>query len=120
MSLNGGGNGFPFPAVCTCMLFDLAGSKWDWLGERRYQISQTPQVILDNQISLKEGRLASTGIFGRVFPEGRIESMQEEYCSIITDNTEKLQTAIRFLCFKYNDTFKEKEKNTLVRLLQIR
>lgn len=57
MSLNGGGNGFPFPAVCTCMLFDLAGSKWDWLGERRYQISQTPQVILDNQISLKEGQL---------------------------------------------------------------
>ena len=117
MSLNGGGNGFPFPAVCTCMLFDLAGSKWDWLGERRYQISQTPQVILDNQISLKEGRLCIHWDFlGEYFPEGRIESMQEEYCSIITDNTEKLQQQYDSFAFKYNDTFKEKEKNTLVRL----
>lgn len=114
MSLNGGGNGFPFPAVCTCMLFDLAGSKWDWLGERRYQISQTPQVILDNQISLKEGRLCIHWDFlGEYFPEGRIESMQEEYCSIITDNTEKLQQQYDSFAFKYNDTFKEKEKTLL-------
>lgn len=78
MALNGNGNGFPFPAVCTCMLFDLAGSKWDWLGKRQFQISQTPQVILDNQISLKEGRLCIHWDFLReYFPEGRIESMQK-------------------------------------------
>ena len=117
MALNGNGNGFPFPAVCTCMLFDLAGSKWDWLGKRQFQISQTPQVILDNQISLKEGRLCIHWDFLReYFPEGRIESMQKEYGSIITDDTEKLQQQYDSYAFQYNNTFKEKQKNTLVKL----
>ena len=50
------------------------------------------------------------------FPEGRIESMQKEYGSIITDDTEKLQQQYDSYAFQYNNTFKEKQKNTLVKL----
>ncbi|MDE5649238.1 MAG: AMP-binding protein, partial [Oscillospiraceae bacterium] len=116
-AMNGGGNSFPFQAVCTCMLFDLAGSKWDWLGERRYQISQTPQIMLDNQISLKEGKLfIHWDYLGTYFDDDKIKSMQEEYCSIITGTNTQLQKKYNSISEKYNETFREREKNTLVKL----
>lgn len=110
-------NSFPFPAVCTCMLFDLAGSKWDWLGERRYQISQTPQIMLDNQISLKEGNLIiHWDYLSAYFDSEKIKNMQKEYCSIITDNMMQIQKEYNEKAEHYNNTFCERNKNTLVKL----
>lgn len=50
-------NGVPFPVVFTSMLFDSAQSGWNKLGERVYQISQTPQVILDNNVTERQKSL---------------------------------------------------------------
>jgi len=117
--MHGCDNSFPFPAVCTCMLFDIAGSKWEWLGERRYQISQTPQIMLDNQISLKDGRLViHWDYLSAYFDNKDIKNMQAEYCSIITGNTSAVQKKYDRLAHQYNASFREREKTTLVRLFR--
>lgn len=109
-------NSFPFPAVCTCMLFDVAGSKWEWMGQRRYQVSQTPQIMLDNQISLKDGRLVIHWDYLRAyFNEDKIKCMQEEYCAIIMDETERIQKTYDAYAIEYNNSFHEREKTTLVK-----
>lgn len=54
---NGLSNGVPFPVVFTSMLFDTAESSWDKAGERVYQISQTPQVLLDCNVMERKGSL---------------------------------------------------------------
>ena len=118
-SSHGCENSFPFPAVCTCMLFDVAGSKWEWLGERRYQISQTPQVALDNQVSLKDGRLViHWDYLSSYFSDEKIKDMQDEYCSIITENTAQLQEKYDKVSMDYNNSWREREQTTLVRLFK--
>ena len=42
-----------FPFVFTSMMFDLAKEGWNEIGDMVYQVSQTPQLLLDNQITLK-------------------------------------------------------------------
>lgn len=112
-------NSFPFPAVCTCMLFDVAGSKWEWMGQRRYQVSQTPQIMLDNQISLKDGRLVIHWDYLRAyFSDDKIKCMQEEYCAIIMDETEKIQKTYDEYAMSYNTSFRERERTTLVKLFK--
>lgn len=116
-NMHGCDNSFPFPAVCTCMLFDVAGSKWEWLGRKRYQVSQTPQVMLDNQISLKDGRLIiHWDYLSAYFSKNDIKNMQEEYCGIITG--ESVQKKYDLFAEQYNDSFREREKTTLVRLFK--
>jgi yersiniabactin nonribosomal peptide synthetase len=117
--MHGCDNSFPFPAVCTCMLFDVAGSKWEWLGKKRYQISQTPQIMLDNQISLKDGRLViHWDYLAAYFDSEDIKNMQAEYCSIITGDTSDVQEKYDSLARQYNTSFREREKTTLVKLFR--
>lgn len=118
-AMHGCDNSFPFPAVCTCMLFDVAGSKWEWLGRKRYQISQTPQVMLDNQISLKDGRLLiHWDYLSAYFSKNDIKNMQEEYCGIITADMQSVQKKYDSFAEQYNDSFRERGKTTLVRLFK--
>ncbi len=42
-----------FPFVFTSMMFDLAKEGWEEFGDKVYQVSQTPQLLLDNQVTLK-------------------------------------------------------------------
>ena len=110
---------FPFPAVCTSMMFDKAGSKWEWLGERLYQISQTPQVVLDNQVSLKEGALYIHWDYVRdCFSENMINQIQQEYISALLGSDADIQDIYDLQAHKYNETYADIEKTTLTKLFK--
>lgn len=111
------GNQFPFPAVCTSMLFDKAGEKWDWVGNIRYQISQTPQVILDNQMTLKEGKLQIHWDYRSIyFDDYVIKNMLKDYKSVILESSHILQEENMQIFKSYNNTFVKRNKSTLVQL----
>jgi len=72
--------GVPFPVVFTSMLFDTAQSGWSRLGERVYQISQTPQVLLDSTVTERQGSLILRWDYlFECFPEGFIDDMFDHY-----------------------------------------
>lgn len=45
------------PAVFTCAIFDEDVAGWEDFGELKYAISQTPQILLDNQVTVLGGKL---------------------------------------------------------------
>ncbi|MBT4836098.1 MAG: AMP-binding protein, partial [Methylococcales bacterium] len=58
----------------------------DWLGERVYSVSQTPQVWLDHQVYEEQGDLhLSWDVVESLFPEQMIETMFEAYQSLLTE-----------------------------------
>lgn len=102
---NNTGDMFPFPAVSTSMMFDKAGSIWEWLGERTYQISQTPQVILDNQVSLKEGKLCIHWDYvNDCFSSNEINNMQDEYIAVLLENEDDIQKKYDIVAKEYNNS----------------
>ena len=110
---------FPFPAVCTSMMFDKAGSKWEWLGERTYQISQTPQVVLDDQVSLKEGRLCIHWDYVKdCFSDTVINSMQEDYIAELLGKQNEAQKKYDAAAESYNCTSLDITKTDLVKLFK--
>lgn len=112
-------NRFPFPAVCTSMMFDKAGSKWEWVGERTYQISQTPQVVLDNQVSLKEGRLCIHWDYIKdCFSDTAVNSMQEDYVAELLGKQDEVQKKYDETAERYNQTIIQIPKTDLVKLFR--
>ena len=110
---------FPFPAVCTSMMFDKAGSKWEWLGKRTYQISQTPQVVLDDQVSLKEGNLCIHWDYVKdCFSDTAVNSMQEDYIAELLGNQDEVQKKYDEIAVKYNQTLVDIPKTDLVTLFR--
>jgi len=67
------------PVVFTSLLQDF--SEWDWLGELRYSISQTPQVWLDHVAMERGGALSFHWDYvAALFPDGLMEDMFAAYC----------------------------------------
>lgn len=116
---NGLQDRFPFPAVCTSMMFDKAGSKWEWIGEKIYQISQTPQVVLDNQVSLKEGRLCIHWDYVKdCFSDAAINSMQEDYIAELLGKQDEIQKKYDEIAERYNQNITQIPKTDIVKLFK--
>ena len=78
-----------FPVVFTSTLTDPDRDETDgehgFLGKLVYSVSQTPQVILDHQISEAGGRLVIVwDHVDEVFPVGMIDAMFATYVSLLT------------------------------------
>lgn len=100
-----------FPFVFTSMMFDLAKNGWKEFGERIYQISQTPQVLLDNQITLKNGALTIHWDFPcQYWREERLKDMQQYFLDLVLYGKDMhLQKKLDDFLDTYNDTAKKIE-----------
>lgn len=58
------------------------------LGQMLYNVSQTPQVILDNQVGIFSGELGiNWDVVAELFPEGLIAAMFDAYCRLVEELT---------------------------------
>jgi yersiniabactin nonribosomal peptide synthetase len=107
----------PFPVVFTGMMFDVAKSGWNRFGERVYQISQTPQVLIDNQITERNGSLIIRWDYAeKCFDESMIDKMFENFLETIRKGLSGLMITQGLdleMVDAYNRTEEEVELNTL-------
>lgn len=106
-----------FPVVFTSMLYDKAKDGWDKVGERVFQLSQTPQVMLDHQLTEKNGSLTLRWDYIEAcFDDKTIEDMFNTYISgvlsIIKNNKFEVKNNVDFLN-AYNNTEKDIDRTTL-------
>lgn len=78
------------PVVFTSMLGlenkSDEGSEISKFGELIYNVSQTPQVYLDNQVSERNGNLSiNWDVVEELFPDGLLQLMFEAYSGLIDD-----------------------------------
>ncbi|WP_273450516.1 non-ribosomal peptide synthetase [Streptococcus ferus] len=100
-------NSVPYPVVFTSMLFDSAQSGWDKLGKRIYQISQTPQVLLDCNVMERQGSLILRWDYLEdCFENNFIDEMFSYYTKIIENEilNHYTDSPARLLWENYNDT----------------
>lgn len=77
---------FLVPAVFTCAIFGDGVKGWNDIGSIRYALSQTSQVLLDNQITVLENELTVVWDFvDNAFDTSIIEEMYDTYISMIRD-----------------------------------
>ncbi|SDY37521.1 non-ribosomal peptide synthetase [Lachnobacterium bovis] len=97
-----------FPFVFTGMFFDLAKQGWNDFGERVYQVSQTPQVLLDNQITLKSGELTVHWDFPKQYwIKDKLKKMQDYFMEIVLNGkSDSLKNYTMDFLKKYNNTKK--------------
>ena len=95
-----------FPFVFTGMLFDLAGHGWWKFGKRIYQVSQTPQLLLDNQVTLKNGNLIVHWDYPKQYwDRERLEAMQQYFMdTVISGISDVLTNEAEKFISTYNDT----------------
>ncbi|MBV9464064.1 MAG: amino acid adenylation domain-containing protein, partial [Verrucomicrobiae bacterium] len=74
-----------FTSVVDLYETEQCSTPWDVLGERVYDIYQTPQVWLDSTVKedAEGGLLVEWDVVEELFPEGLIDSMFEAYCEFI-------------------------------------
>lgn len=86
-----GKSGVTMPVVFTSGIGIQGENRKDaYFGEIVYGASQTPQVWLDNQVSIQSGRmLISWDAVKGMFPEGLVDDMFEEYKSLLASLTEE-------------------------------
>lgn len=109
-----------FPFVFTSMMFDLAKEGWNEIGDMIYQVSQTPQLLLDNQITLKNGALLIHWDYPmQYWMKERLENMQKYYLDLVLDGTSTvLEDETGIFLNKYNDTSKEWEYRSALELFE--
>ncbi|WP_173472379.1 non-ribosomal peptide synthetase [Eubacterium ruminantium] len=95
-----------FPFVFTGMFFDLAKEGWQEFGERIYQASQTPQVLLDNQITLKSGALTIHWDYPKQYwNRDRLQDVQRYFVeTALYGESKVLDECAEESYAKYNDT----------------
>lgn len=95
-----------FPFVFTGMFFDLAKQGWKEFGERVFQRSQTPQVLLDNQITLKNGALTIHWDFpGQYWVKEQLLQIQNYFIeTALTGDSNILESHTKEFLDKYNNT----------------
>jgi amino acid adenylation domain-containing protein len=113
------------PVVFTCILFDSPTNYFNQLGELQYAVSQTPQVLIDNQIIEMEGELnISWDYVEQLFDPEIMENIFNEFIDTINSISENdviyienSQEIIK-LWDEYNDTTKEYIPTTLQKLFE--
>ena len=86
LSKNNNNKPFLVPAVFTCAIFGDGVKGWNDIGDIRYALSQTSQVLLDNQITVLENELTVVWDFvDNAFERSVIEEMYDTYISMIMD-----------------------------------
>jgi amino acid adenylation domain-containing protein len=61
-------------------------SAWESLGEMVYSVAQTPQVLIDHQVSEQDGGLLFTwDVVEEVFPPGLVGRMFDAYCGLLRE-----------------------------------
>lgn len=103
------------PIVFTCILFDYEKNWFDEFGKLNYAISQTPQVLLDNQIVEMNKELnISWDYIEDLFEDITIDRMFEEFIyeinMVLKDKKEDKTLEI---WKKYNDTKEDIKADTL-------
>lgn len=72
------------PAVFTCAIFDDDVKGWSEIGDVMYAVSQTSQVLLDNQITVLEGKLTVVWDYvENAFDHDLIQEMYDTYTGMI-------------------------------------
>ncbi len=108
-----------FPFVFTGMFFDLAKEGWEDFGRRVYQASQTPQVLLDNQITLKSGALTIHWDYpSQYWDRDQLTLMQDYFVETALEGQSSIleETTAAFLA-QYNDTREELDYQSPIALL---
>ena len=108
-----------FPFVFTGMFFDLAKEGWEDFGHRVYQASQTPQVLLDNQITLKSGALTIHWDYpSQYWDRDQLTLMQQYFVETALYGQSAIlkETTSAFLA-QYNDTREELDYQSPVALI---
>lgn len=100
-----------FPFVFTSMMFDLAKEGWEEFGDKVYQVSQTPQLLLDNQVTLKNGALVIHWDYPmQYWKKERLEKMQTYYLDLVLDGASTvLEEETRGFLETYNNTARDRE-----------
>ena len=112
-----------FPVVFTSMLYDSAKSSWNQLGERVYQISQTPQVLLDNTANERNGSLIIRWDYlEECFDKETIQNMFEYYVKGILQviNSAPPEINDEILWDKYNTTADDSIPKTTLQQLFVK
>ncbi len=109
-----------FPFVFTSMMFDLAKEGWNEIGDMVYQVSQTPQLLLDNQITLKNGALVIHWDYPmQYWTKERLEKMQKYYLDLVLDGASTvLEDETNAFLKKYNNTSRDWEYTSALELFE--
>ena len=107
-----------FPFVFTSMMFELAKEGWNEIGDMVYQVSQTPQLLLDNQITLKNGALVIHWDYPmQYWTKERLEKMQKYYLDLVLDGASTvLEGETNAFLQKYNNTSRDWEYTSALEL----
>lgn len=113
------------PIVFTCILFDSPVNWFKQFGELKYAISQTPQVLLDNQIIEMQGELnISWDYVDELFEDLVIDTMFDEFVFLINNvvrdetifNNEMIKN--KKIWYEYNASNIKIENTTLQKLFK--
>lgn len=105
---NGLGDKPAFPVVFTGMMYDMAKSGWNRIGDRTYQISETPQLLLDNQVTERNGSLIVRWDYVKnCFDAQVIDDMYDNFISDILsliEDSSMIEEKIKKIYEEYNNT----------------
>ncbi|PYG89177.1 amino acid adenylation domain-containing protein [Ruminiclostridium sufflavum DSM 19573] len=74
------------PVIFTCAIFDKDVKGWKEIGDLKYAVSQTSQVLLDNQITVLDGELTVAWDYvENVLDSEVINDMYSSYISLLDD-----------------------------------
>ena len=84
----GGGHGAAMPVVFTSLLPDETDGKsrnpMSWMGNLVYEVTQTPQVWLDQMVTEEAGVLVTKwDAVEELFPAGLLDDMFDAYCRLL-------------------------------------
>lgn len=113
------------PVVFTCILFDSTNNYFNQLGELKYAVSQTPQVLLDNQIIEMESNLhISWDYVQELFDPEIIDAIFKEFVATIKTINESETVKVisnedvKELWNEYNHVVQEAKPYTLQALFE--
>lgn len=109
-----------FPFVFTSMMFDLAKEGWSEFGEKIFQVSQTPQVLLDNQVTLKNGAVIIHWDYPvQYWDNERLQKMQKYFIDLVIEGESKvLERETEIFLNKYNNTTEEFKYESVLSLFE--
>lgn len=109
-----------FPVVFTGMMFDYAKSGWNLMGDRVYQISQTPQVLLDNQITLRNGALTIHFDYPeKCFDNIMIDEIHKSFIDLVVNEDNKvIKSNTEDIVKAYNNTNNDFKYESVVSLIE--